>query len=646
MRESLVIYKKLVNQSLLIALFFSPSLFAIELNYQLTNELDNAITEAVFKTQQGAPDIYFTKKNKRCVEHCQKALSFGEKRTLTFAENASLITSARYANQSFAIIKEPVKETSDSRFYFVSSVSLNKYSSYLLPFNICNELSMGMTPTGDLLCLTEDQLQIYRNPKGTTIREDIKQIIKLPETANIGVINNNLAGHIAIAMVNINNQTLYYTTLNNLLMDKPNDLKWSSHYTLIHNRSDSRNVLAVYPKDDHHGVVAAYEYVNVLNKNTTVYDIKDESVNRRIVTNNINSNFGFHPEVFFNQKAQVVLTAMSSEDNRAHSFELTDELLSQPETFYSDHPEQSSLDFLAGYSAAYQYWSMSQDAGEHISTDYDIDPSLLQSVYIQARYSDTQLTVKYLTDQAQKKTTNTASYLTGLIDFSGFFEGADTLRLKVDWSQISGTATYHSTNYAIDGKNHVSTDFDTEYKNFEVLIFSELGKYIGLSYSTQSLPSAIALSESEKSENIIGWAFDKNYKQTAYMLKVGSDEAAYGARYEVNYNRYYFRPSLALGIINREFSRAAIAEATSDLENKSVVGKLTWAASFGVDLGYTHQRRWEQYKGLGYSIQVGLHAQLYFQAESFETADDDEVYANMDRLDANYGPFIQFNAIF
>jgi len=646
MRGNLVIYKKLVIQSLLIALFFSPSLFAIELNYQLTNELDNAITEAVFKTQQGAPDIYFTKKNKRCVEHCQKALSFGGKRTLTFAENASLITGARYANQSFAIIKEPVKETSDSRFYFVSSVSLNKYSSYLLPFNICNELSMGMTPTGDLLCLTEDQLQIYRNPKGTTIREDIKQTIKLPETANIGVINNNLAGHIAIAMVNINTQTLYYTTLNNLLMDKPNDLKWSSHYTLIHNRSDSRNVLAVYPKDAHRGVVAAYEYVNVLNKNTTVYDIKDESVNRRIVTNNINSNFGFHPEVFFNQKAQVVLTAMSSEDNKAHSFELTNELLTQPETFYSDHPEQSSLDFLAGYSAAYQYWSMSQDAGEHISTDYDIDASLLQSVYIQARYSDTQLTVKYLTGQAQKNTTNTASYLTGLIDFSGFFEGADTLRLKVDWSQISGTATYHSTNYAIDGKNHVSADFDTEYKNFEVLIFSELGQYIGLSYSTQSLPSAIALSESEKSENIIGWAFDKNYKQTAYMLKVGSDEAAYGARYEVNYNRYYFRPSLALGIINRQLSRAAIAEATADLENKSVAGKLTWAASFGVDLGYTHQRRWEQYKGLGYSIQVGLHAQLYFQAESFETADDDEVYAKMDRLDANYGPFIQFNAIF
>ncbi|GAL03523.1 hypothetical protein JCM19237_6417 [Photobacterium aphoticum] len=84
-------------------------------------------------------------------------------------------------------------------------------------------------------------------------------------------------------------------------------------------------------------------------------------------------------------------------------------------------------------------WDASQSVGDDVETDYEIDPSFLHSVYFQARYSDTQVSLKYLTNQAKEKgpdgTSEAVDMLTGLVDFNGFFEGADTLRLKIDWTK-------------------------------------------------------------------------------------------------------------------------------------------------------------------------------------------------------------------
>lgn len=643
-----MIYKTLVNRSLLIVLFFSPQLSAIEFKHELQEELETAYTEEVFRDDNGAPTIFFGKKDPKCTKNCSNALSFDGKRKLTFPKKSYLLTTTRYTGESFAIIRQPIKDSSYSHFYFISSSSLNKSFSYKLIFTPCSGSSTIITRDGALVCLSEKTIEIYKKPTGRDqkVDESNVQVLKLPAKAQISKLNNNLTGDIGIAIINTEQQKLYYAELNNLLMLNRANSAWSSHYTLIHDRSDSRDVLAVYPNSSSHGVVAAYEYVNVLNKNTTIYNFEDNAASRRIITNNINGNFGTNPEVFFYDDEQVLFTAKSSEDGDLHSYLIDVETLKAEETFYSDNPEQSNIDFLSGYSIALNSWFMSQSAGDSIRTDYDINNSLLQSVYFQARYRDTQLTLKYLTNEVKESSTNSVSYLTGLVDFNGFFDGADTLRLQVDWSQLSGTATYKSTDYLINGESEFSSKFESDYKNFELLIFSEHGNYFGFSYSTMAMPSAIGLSISEESTSIVGWAFDEDYKQTTLMLKAGSDEAAYGARYEVNYNRGFFRPNIGVGLVGRGISDAAITEATSSTTTKKITGDWTWVALLGLDTGYTHQRRWEEYKGIGYSVQLGLRAELYYQAESYQTADDEELFVNMERFDFNLGPYVQFNAIF
>jgi hypothetical protein len=616
----------------------------MELEHQIGTELETPYFEDSYRTEQGSPDIHFGKKDPSCRKECNKALSFDGRKKLTFSKSARLMTSSRYIDRSFAIVKEYIEATSDYRFYFVSSLSFNKSSSYRSSDDLCRGLSMGITHEGALVCLTDEQIMIYQKPNRSDDNEHMR-VIELPAEANIGVINNNLAGNMAIALINTEQQQLYYTELDHLLMQNGDISAWRSHETLIHDRSDYRDVLAVYPKNSSRGVVAAYEYVNVLNKNTTIYDFDGESVNRRIITNNINGNFGLKPEVFFYNQ-QAIFTAKSSDDGNFHSYRLTEQDLKMPQAFYSEHDQQSRLDFLAGYSLTYNNWSMSQSAGDGIKTEYDIDSSFLQTVYLQARLVNTQLTLKYLTNEVKEATSGPTSYLTGLVDFNGFFKGADTLRLKVDWAKINGVATYKSSDYQLNNESQVSSRFSSEYKNFEILIFSEMGQYIGLSYSTNAMPSAISLSTSEDSATPIGWAFDEDYKQTSYMLKIGSNEAAYGARYELDYSRAFFRPSLGIGLVDRQISDAAIKEATTNTSIKSVTGELSWVALLGVDMGYTYQRRWDEYKGIGYSVQTGIRAEMYYQGESYETSDSDELYVNMERLDFNWGPYVQFNAIF
>ena len=640
--------KELLNKCLFATIFVAPNLYAIELTHQIKTELAETHFEDEFRTQHGAATIRFAKKDPKCRDNCRKSLTFNEKRSLTFSESATLFTSARYADQSFAIIKETIKDSYHDRYYFVSSLSLNKTSSYRVPFSLCSGLSMGISHEGTLICLTNSQVEMYPKPNG--IDEDPLggniRSFKLPVEANIGKINNNLAKNTAIAFINTKQQKLFYIELNNLILQNGNVDAWSTHPTLIHERSDYRDVLAVYPKDNQHGVVAAYEYVNVLNKNTTIYDFDGKSSNRRIITNNINGNFGFKPEIFVYSDNKSLFTAKSSEDNRYYSYLLTDEELKAEEDFYSEYNEHTKFEFLTGYSITYNKWFMSQYAGDDIKTEYDIDASLLYSLYIQGRVGDTQLTLKYLTDEINDGSSESVSYLTGLIDFNGFFEGADTLRLKTDWTQLNGSATYRSDYYQVDNQGKISSDFESEYKNFEVLVLSEMGNYIGVSYSSYSLPSALALSESDENSSIVGWAFDDQYKQRTLMLKIGSDEAAYGARYEVNYNRPYFRPTLSVGIVDRQFSNEALQQATANTEIKDVIGNLSWMSSLGVDTGYIHQRRWEEYKGIGYSFQMGIRSELHYQSESYETTEEEELYINMVRLDFNVGPYAQLNAIF
>ena len=162
MYRPLVIYKTLLNRSLLIVLFFSPHLSAIEFKHELQEEFDTVYTEEVFRDDNEAPTIFFGKKDPKCRKNCSNALSFDGKRKLTFPKKSYLLTTTRYTGESFAIIRQPIKDSSYSHFYFISSSSLNKSFSYKLIFMPCSSSSTIITRDGALVCLSEKTIEIYK----------------------------------------------------------------------------------------------------------------------------------------------------------------------------------------------------------------------------------------------------------------------------------------------------------------------------------------------------------------------------------------------------------------------------------------------------------------------------------------------------
>lgn len=613
--------------------------------YELTEPQSQPLFESTFRTQSGAPDVHFGKLNKDCDSECTKVLYIGGYKH-TFHHTAELVTSARFHDRAFALVKQmhqkkSGKKSSRDDYHFVSGArNTHRTGRYLCS----GAKAKGFSYAGELLCLEDNKLDIY------TARSE--RSYELPMEADFGQINNNLAGTVAIAYVNADKRVLNYVNLYNL--DRQGNSAWQELPTRLHDRSDRVDVIATYPVNRAKGLVGMYEYINPFNKGLTLYSFDGENSARRVITNSEVGNFGFDPQVFVYGN-QYVLTAESTntdEDDKYQTYVVSPHVMNEPETYSNEMSTKSQFDFMAGYGLMNNYWNAEQSVGDDIETEYKIDSSLMHTVYVQARYSDTQVSLKYLTNQAKESgpqgTSEAVSTLTGLVDFNGFFQGADTLRFKMDWTKTDGIATYKSKNskLCLVQGCEVSQAFSTEYKNIETLVLGDGGRYFGLSYSTYAMPSAIGFTNDQDSGRVLGAALDEDYKQQRVMFVVGSDEAAYGARYETDYDRFFFRPNIGFGVVKHEISSEAEKIARNGLEG-DIVGEYGFVLSGGVDAGYIYQRRWREAAGLGYSIQGGLRARLDWTTDNwFMDASDDDIYFDYDRLDIMWGPYVQVNVIF
>ncbi|GHA42099.1 hypothetical protein ACFFLZ_14205 [Photobacterium aphoticum] len=609
--------------------------------YELTSPATHAVTEKAMRNAAGAPSVSLDKRFESCEEDCSQVLKIGGYRH-GFNPDAELLTVSRYKNRVFALVKQANDESSiRNDYFFVTGRNIHVRSKS----SLCESAqATGFSYNGELLCLNEDTLDIYT--------ADSKRQITLPMASDFGQINNNLAGTVAITFVNADKQQLHYANLYNL--DRQDNAAWHVLPTRLHNRSDRRDVIATYPVNRNAGVVAMYEYINPFNKGLTLYSFAGQQPRRHVLTNSEAGNFGFDPEVFV-YGAQYAVTAedpTASRDESLKTYLVDPELLQGEDQYTNDNESQSQLDFMAGYGLTYNMWDASQSVGDDVETDYEIDPSFLHSVYFQARYSDTQVSLKYLTNQAKEKgpdgTSEAVDMLTGLVDFNGFFEGADTLRLKIDWTKTQGLATYKAEreSLCLEAGCEVSKAFSTEYLNVETLVMSEGGMYLGLSYSTYAMPSAVGFTRNQDSDHVIGSTFDEDYEQARLMFVMGSDEAAYGARYETDYDRIFLRPNLGFGVVKHSMSAEAEERARNG-ETGGIAGKTGFVVSGGVDIGYIYQRRWREASGLGFSLQTGLRARLEYTMDNFLTdASDDEIYFKYNRFDVMWGPYVQFNAIF
>ncbi|ELP5726868.1 hypothetical protein QTV44_000041 [Vibrio vulnificus] len=616
------------------------------LAYELTAPSNQTISESQFRDAAGAPRVSFGKRNPECKEDCEQELIIGGY-AHRFNSDAELLTVTRYQDRAFALVRQEHVKASGKRssredYHFVSGRNNQRLTKRIL----CEgSQATGFNYSGELVCLNQENIQIYTV---NSARE-----ITLPIESDFGQINNNLAGTLAIAFVNADKRTLHYTNLHTL--DRQGDEAWQQLPTRLHNRSDRRDVIATYPVNRSTGLVAMYEYINPFNKGLTLYSFDKAETRRHVVTNSEDgSNFGFNPEVFV-YGSQYAITAedpKASKDEQHKTYLIDPERLLTEDTYHNELATQTKMEFLAGYGATYNFWHASQSIGDDIETDYDIEPSLLHSLYFQARYTDTQVSLKYLTNEVKESgsqaASDTVSLLTGLVDFNGFFEGADTLRLKMDWMTTSGTATYKSSRDSLchNGSCEISKDFTTDYKNIETLVLSDGGYYMGLSYSTYAMPSAIGFTRDKESDYVLGAALDEDYEQSRIVFVVGSDEAAYGARYEIDYDRFYLRPNFGFGMVKHSFSKQAEQIARNG-ETGDIVGEYGMVLSGGLDAGYIYQRRWREASGLGFSIQGGVKANIeYTTTAPLIDASDDDIYFNSSRFDVMWGPYVQFNAIF
>ncbi|KAB2826175.1 hypothetical protein [Aliivibrio finisterrensis] len=609
--------------------------------YELSPKQPKSISESQVRLQGGASPVWFGKWDKNCDEECDTKLIIGGYQH-RFEPSAKLETVAQFKDRSFAIVsqmyqKKNGKYSSRNEYHFIQG----GHSERRVDHSLCeSSQATGFNYQGELLCLNENTLDIYSAKH--------KRSIKLPKESDFGAINNNLAGTVSIAYVNTEERRIRYTNLHNL--EKQKNEAWEMLSTRLHDRSDRRNIIATYPINRSRGLVTMYEYVNPFNKGLNLYYFEGDKSARRIVSNSEEGNFGFNPEVFVYGN-QYAITAEDPKENKRHTYLVNPDEMSKPETYVNDMSTKSKVDFLAGYGLMYNNWEATQSIGDDVETDYNINASFLHTVYLQARLMDTQASLKYLTNQAEGatdgKNSEAVSMLTGLVDFNSFFEGADTLRLKMDWTKTDGTATFKSSNssYCLAEGCSVKKGFSTEYKSIETLVLSEGGMYMGFSYSNYAMPSAVGFQRNEDSSSLLGVAFDEDFEQTRYMFVIGRDEAAYGARYETNYNRFYLTPKLGIGVAQYDISSAAEKIARNG-ESGSITGTYGLAITGGLDFGYIYQRRWAEASGLGYSIQAGVRANIDWSTNGILDAGDDDIYFDYNRFDLMWGPYIQFNAMF
>ncbi len=621
---------------LLVGLFFVSAVSA----YEYKEPLESPINKTDYYAEHGAPAIRVYKEDKDCKGACAYTVNLGNGRAYTTRRGeAEIFAQAQYGNTAYAYVrvKYDCGKRRDCRDYIMYST----HNAVTFPGPSCRRaMTRHVSASGELMCLHDDRLETF-NSRGR-IRN-----IDLPVEARYGsgAIGNNLTGQTAVAFIGRDDNKLYMSN---------SQADWVSADTNLHGRSDFNNILDPYPVDDVETVVGVYEYANIRNRGVALYRFRNSYLSSSgYLVNTSAFNYGSSGLEVFGQGRDIFVTGRNQSERKDQTYQLaTYDLRSlgmdddgEPVRFAS--ARQSMLDMMFGYGVTQTSWDVNQKIRSGGDTQarasYDMNDSLLHNYYMQGRYRDTQVTVNYLTSEGEESDNNLVSkgteLLTAVVDFNGMFDGAMTLRLELEHMESGGVV-----NYSDGGGHSFRETFETDYSVYGLSFVMEEGGYLGFKYSTYDAPSAVGFEK--RNGRYQGSAFDKDFSIDRYMLVIGYDEASYGGRYEMSYNRFYIDGEFGLGINKLNVSRDALEEATGTREGK-IYGKYALAVTSAVELGYTYQRRSTRLRGLGVSFQAGYRAKVdwTYQKPSDE-ASSDEFYLLYERTDLWHGPFVQFNAIF
>ncbi|WP_413113739.1 hypothetical protein [Thaumasiovibrio sp. DFM-14] len=608
--------------------------------YEYKEPLESPIELADFYAKHGAPEVSIYKTNKDCTGECAYTVNMGNGRGYQTrrAGDAEIFAQAQYGNTAYAYVRVKYEcgERRDCRDYTMYS----SHNATRFPGPSCRRaMTRHVDGNGNLMCLHEDKLELHGS------RGHIRNI-ELPVKARYGTgaIGNNLSGQTAVAFIGHDDNKLY--TSNSYA-------NWVSAETNLHHRSDFNGIVAPYPVKNDETVVGVYEWLNVRNRGVSLYRFSNNSLySSGYLVNTPRFNYGSNMDVF-GRGSDLYVTAQNTSTRDRQTYQLSTYDLwnlgldEAGEEVRMASPRASSIDMMFGYGVTQNSWEVNQKIRTGDDTraraTYDMNDSILHNYYMQGRYRDTQVTVNYLTSEAEESDNNLVSkgteLLTAVVDFNGFFDGAMTLRLELEKMAAGGTVNYYD-----DNSNAFHHAFETDYNMYGLSFVMEEGLYLGLRVSNYDAPSAVGFEK--KNGRYQGAAFDRDFSVDRYMLVLGYDETSYGGRYELDYNRFYIDGEFGLGLNKLNVSRDALEDAVGSREGK-IYGRYALAVTSAVELGYTYQRRSARLRGLGFSLQAGYRAKVDWTYQSpSDSASSDEYYLLYERTDLWHGPFVQFNAIF
>ncbi|MGL6261547.1 hypothetical protein [Vibrio sp. WXL210] len=614
------------------------------LAYEFTPPLEKgAQSQDRYAFANGATRLRLTKSDRRCEKDCDRSLVTPQGRIIAtgFSSGSKIFTTAYYSDISWAIIREPYKNSKGknrTRYVRVNSRG-SRANQSVRQCRYATDAEMTITHNGTLVCANDDVVHL-RAP-------GYKRDIKMPERAFATAVNNNLAGTTAIAFVGRDSFNLYTTNVHKLYNQEDN--AWDKTLSYFHPRSDSNKVLAVYPENRSKTIVAAYEYINVLNKGLNLYYFQDNQ--EPIAGHFFNSseiNIGHEPEIYVAGR-DVIIRAQNTSTRDRQSWRISlNDLQHNIEDQFLRYSHPAKIDLLAGYGLTQTDWSINQRVKDNdretvAKTSYRMNDENMETYFFQGRIGETQIALRQLTNEGKEHSNGNVSkgtkMLTGVIDFHGLFDGANTLRLEFDKLESGGEARF--SNNEGDSSRHI---FETEYTNISMLIMGERGGYWGFSYSDYQAPSAVGFVN--RYGRVVGTAFDEDFDIQSYMFKIGYNEASYGARYETSYSRFYNDIGLGLGMSRLSVGRDAIADVTGDRGSK-ISGRNRLAMTGELEIGYIWQRRFRSLRAAGFSLQAGYRAKADYLIPPLDDieGDDKRYHLAYDRSDIWHGPFVQFNAV-
>ena len=583
---------------------------------------------------QGAPDVFIdTECSKNGV--CKSVIKNHLGQTLrSYGENMSvtLLASTRYKHKAYLYYS--VSYPKHTHSYLIDEKGKN-YTPPPIPPNIFDAL---ITPNGALLSVT---------PKG--IYRNAALLLKAPLPLADAKLQNDLGGDIAAIARSENNEV--FTS---------NTKAWSLSKTKLAARGDKRNILAVFPKNDHTTVYAFYKYVNVYNKGIVLgrSDLHNHHDTSGWLFNSQKRNIGFDPQLFIDEEERVHIVAKESTHDRWVEFVVNYHDIDALQNVVPKHirgfEEENDLSFLVGTALSFMQWDakntvLKERGGVKTTPDYKIASSTFLSYYLQGRYKETRLALAYLQNKAQKQegiASQASKYLVGTIDLGNFFSSTSTLRLVVEQGKINALASIEDPNSVLN--YDTSVGISEEIRHYSLLLLQERGVYYGFDYATFTMPSLLGFGESG---NVRFCVFDPKTQISRYALEVGYDELSYAKRYESALSRFYIQGAAGIGIGYIDYSDdvATIIESTSrSLGYAGVAAPLTFVLEGSVDVGYIYQERAKLLDGLGLAWQIGVKASgsYYFSNSSAKNEEDTKLTLQYDRYDLWYGPYVSLNLIF